>query len=76
MSRESGRAAAETREGAMTAALEETFEALEPNDRALVEGKYLEGRTVRELAAQTGLTEKAVESAAAAFAAVLYARPY
>jgi RNA polymerase sigma factor (sigma-70 family) len=36
--------------------------ALEDLERSLVEGKYLRGATVRELAAETGLTEKAVES--------------
>jgi DNA-directed RNA polymerase specialized sigma24 family protein len=28
----------------------------------LIEGKYLEGQTVKELSAQAGLSEKAVES--------------
>lgn len=35
---------------------------LEANERALVEGKYLRRATVRELATENGLTEKAVES--------------
>ncbi|MCX8107611.1 MAG: sigma-70 family RNA polymerase sigma factor [Verrucomicrobiae bacterium] len=35
---------------------------LDPADRALVENKYLEHRTVRELAQHSHLTEKAVES--------------
>lgn len=35
---------------------------LSAEDRALVEGKYLYGATVRELAVQSRLTEKAVES--------------
>ena len=35
---------------------------LPPADRALVEAKYLQRLSVRELARQTGLTEKAVES--------------
>ena len=35
---------------------------LPPDDRSLVEGKYLRRATVRELAAESGLTEKAVES--------------
>ncbi|HNQ91182.1 MAG TPA: sigma-70 family RNA polymerase sigma factor [Verrucomicrobiota bacterium] len=35
---------------------------LDPADRALVEGKYLEGRSVRELAERAHATEKAVES--------------
>jgi RNA polymerase sigma-70 factor (ECF subfamily) len=42
--------------------LEQNLLALEPADRRLVEGKYLDGYSVRELAAQSGLTEKAVES--------------
>lgn len=35
---------------------------LPPEERSLVEGKYLRRATVRELAAESGLTEKAVES--------------
>lgn len=35
---------------------------LEPSDRALVEAKYSSKTSLRELAAQTGLTERAVES--------------
>jgi RNA polymerase sigma-70 factor (ECF subfamily) len=35
---------------------------LRTEDRALIEGKYLRGASVRELAAETNLTEKAVES--------------
>lgn len=35
---------------------------LDATDRALVEGKYLEGQSVRALAAGADLTEKAVES--------------
>lgn len=35
---------------------------LDSTDRALIEGKYLEGRTVRALAERADLTEKAVES--------------
>jgi DNA-directed RNA polymerase specialized sigma24 family protein len=31
-------------------------------DRRLLEGKYLDGETVKELAAHTGLTDKAIES--------------
>ncbi len=44
------------------AALEEELEKLAQADRRLLEAKYLEGTTVRELSAQTGLTEKAIES--------------
>ncbi len=46
----------------LRARLQESLEELDPADRRLLEGKYLEGSTVRELGAQTGLTEKAVES--------------
>jgi len=42
--------------------LEETLAELDDPERALIEGKYLRGATVIELAGQTGLTEKAVES--------------
>jgi len=35
---------------------------LPPEERSLVEGKYLRRATVRELASETGLTEKAVEA--------------
>lgn len=50
------------REDTLASALEETIGELEKNDRLLIEGKYLDGQTVRELSAQAGLTEKAVES--------------
>jgi RNA polymerase sigma-70 factor, ECF subfamily len=50
------------RDDALAAALEESVGELEPADRLLIEGKYLEGQTVRELSAQAGLSEKAVES--------------
>jgi RNA polymerase sigma-70 factor, ECF subfamily len=43
-------------------AIEESLEKLAPEERRLIEGKYLEGATMKELAADTGLTEKAVES--------------
>ncbi len=46
----------------LRATLDESLEELEAADRRLIEGKYLEGATVKELGAQTGLTEKAVES--------------
>ncbi len=42
--------------------LEETLNGLPLTDRRLIEGKYLDGETVKELSAQTGLTDKAVES--------------
>jgi RNA polymerase sigma-70 factor, ECF subfamily len=35
---------------------------LKPEDRALIEGKYFRHASVRELAIETGMTEKAVES--------------
>jgi RNA polymerase sigma-70 factor (ECF subfamily) len=43
-------------------ALEETLKELEPLERRLLEGKYLQGMTVKELAEETALTEKAAES--------------
>jgi RNA polymerase sigma-70 factor, ECF subfamily len=42
--------------------LEECLAAIDEPDRSLVAGKYLRGATVAELAAETGLSEKAVES--------------
>ena len=42
--------------------LDETLDELSPEERQLVEGKYLDGWAVKELSADTGLTEKAVES--------------
>jgi RNA polymerase sigma-70 factor (ECF subfamily) len=42
--------------------LEECLLELDPADRELIEGKYLAETSVRELSAQTGLTDKAVES--------------
>jgi RNA polymerase sigma factor (sigma-70 family) len=49
-------------DGALAVALDESVGELEPDDRFLIEGKYLDGQTVRELSTQAGLTEKAVES--------------
>lgn len=49
-------------EGALAVALEESVGEMEPDDRLLIEGKYLDGQSMRDLAAQTGLSEKAVES--------------
>jgi RNA polymerase sigma factor (sigma-70 family) len=43
-------------------ALEECLDELNPADRELIEAKYLQGETVRELSGHAGLTEKAVES--------------
>lgn len=42
--------------------LEETLDELDLEDRRLIEIKYLEGSTIKELAVASGLTEKAVES--------------
>ena len=42
--------------------LAESLEELEPGDRLLIENKYLDGETVRELSTTAGLSEKAVES--------------
>jgi RNA polymerase sigma factor (sigma-70 family) len=49
-------------ENAMSIALEESVSQLQVDERVLIEGKYLEGQTVRDLSIQTGLSEKAVES--------------
>lgn len=54
--------APDDQESRLRAALDETLAALDAADRALITGKYLRGDTVAELAAQTGLTPKAVES--------------
>jgi RNA polymerase sigma-70 factor (ECF subfamily) len=43
-------------------ALGESLSEMPPNERELLEGKYILGSSVAELAAQAGLTEKAVES--------------
>jgi RNA polymerase sigma factor (sigma-70 family) len=42
--------------------LEESLAKLDPEDRRLLEGKYLEGSSVKDLAELAGLTGKAVES--------------
>jgi RNA polymerase sigma-70 factor (ECF subfamily) len=42
--------------------LDTALAAMAADDRALLEAKYFAGASVRELAAQNGLTEKAVES--------------
>jgi RNA polymerase sigma-70 factor (ECF subfamily) len=49
-------------EDSLRAMLQESLQELEAPDRRLIEGKYLQGATVKELGAQMGLTEKAVES--------------
>ena len=42
--------------------LDASLSELDPADRALIESKYIDGRSVRELSSQTGITEKAMES--------------
>ena len=42
--------------------LDESLAELSPDERSLVEGKYLDGVATKELSSSTGLTEKAVES--------------
>ncbi len=49
-------------DAALAEALEASVGELDPSDRHLIEGKYIEGQTVKELSAQAGLSEKAVES--------------
>jgi len=46
----------------LTVALEESLAELSEPERRLLAAKYIEGRTVNELGAETGLTFKAVES--------------
>src|SRR5262249_37155801 len=46
----------------LTVALEESLAELSDSERRLLEAKYIEGRTVKELGAETGLSLKAVES--------------
>jgi RNA polymerase sigma-70 factor (ECF subfamily) len=46
----------------LAAALEESMAELPGPERRLLEGKYIEGCTVKELGAKTGLSVKAVES--------------
>jgi RNA polymerase sigma factor (sigma-70 family) len=50
------------READLRDVLDETLAELEDTERVLITGKYLRGATVAELADETGLTEKAVES--------------
>jgi RNA polymerase sigma-70 factor (ECF subfamily) len=49
-------------DGDLGNALEECLDELNSGERHLLEAKYLEGETVREISAGTGMTEKAVES--------------
>jgi RNA polymerase sigma-70 factor (ECF subfamily) len=51
-----------SREDVLQDTVEEALDRLEPEDRDLIQEKYLAGATVKELARQRGLTEKAVES--------------
>lgn len=46
----------------LTAVIDECLAELAPEDRALLQGKYLAGATVNELSTREGLTPKAVES--------------
>jgi RNA polymerase sigma factor (sigma-70 family) len=46
----------------MLGALDECLQELSPCDHQLISGKYLHGFTVSDLARESGLTEKAVES--------------
>ena len=49
-------------ENRLSVALEESLAQLLPPDRRLLEAKYIEGLTAKELCAQTGSTVKAIES--------------
>ena len=46
----------------LRAELDETLTELAPEERLLLESKYIEGASVKELSSQTGLTEKAIDS--------------
>jgi len=61
---ESGAAVAsdEDPDAALEEILSGCLDALAPEQRALIEGKYFEGSSVAALALQAGVTEKAVES--------------
>jgi RNA polymerase sigma-70 factor (ECF subfamily) len=54
--------APEPAEDALGAALDESLEELSDDERGLIEAKYVNGQTIRELSAIAGATEKAVES--------------
>jgi RNA polymerase sigma factor (sigma-70 family) len=54
--------AAEMEDTYLRELLTESLTALNAKDRRLIEGKYLEGASVKELAMIAGLTDKAVES--------------
>jgi RNA polymerase sigma factor (sigma-70 family) len=53
---------ASNEEDRLSAVLEESLAELEPPERRLLEAKYIDGYTVKDLCQQTGLTEKAMES--------------
>lgn len=57
-----GTTTVDNEEARLQALLTETLDELAPDERQLVEGKYFNGTAVKELSADTGLTEKAVES--------------
>jgi RNA polymerase sigma-70 factor (ECF subfamily) len=46
----------------LLALLEESLAQLAPEDRLLLESKYVDGFTIKELAAQNGVTDKSLES--------------
>ncbi len=46
----------------LCAALKESLDELDPTRRTLLEAKYLDGTTVKELCLQAGVSEKALES--------------
>src|SRR5438093_5922283 len=46
----------------LRAELDESLSELAPEDRLLLENKYIQGASVKELSSQTGLTEKAIDS--------------
>jgi RNA polymerase sigma-70 factor (ECF subfamily) len=49
-------------DGRLRAVLEETLAELHPQERRLLEDKYLDGTSVKELSVEAGMTEKALES--------------
>src|SRR5262249_49867765 len=49
-------------EDRLSIVLEETLAELPPQERRLLEAKYIEGRSIKELCAETGMSFKAVES--------------
>jgi RNA polymerase sigma-70 factor (ECF subfamily) len=53
---------ADPREGVLDTALGECLDELSPTERGLIEARYLNGETIRELSAGAGATERAVES--------------